>query len=91
MGEVKGISQSTSYEDLKQSKLQKAGGSPASNSGTSTPSFGIRKARSDPDVNKHNLQKEIEVHIITLQISDPLVIISNVYRNACCILTVYES
>jgi hypothetical protein len=61
----RGKSSFSSYEELKQVKLQKStgGSSVASSSGTASPvpSFGIRKARSDPDVNKHNQQKEIEV------------------------------
>ena len=52
----------TSYDDFKKQKLQQA--SSVSSSGTTTPvlSFGIRKARSHPDVNMHNLQKELEVN-----------------------------
>ena len=61
---------SSSYEDFKQSKLQETGGGVPMSSGRSeggsvppspTPSFGIRKAKSDPDVNKHNLMKDLEV------------------------------
>ena len=60
-----------SYEDFKQSKLQEMGGGAPVNGGRSeagssipsspAPSFGIRKAKSDPDVNKHNMTKELEV------------------------------
>ena len=53
---------SSSYESFKQQKQQSS--SPGSvRSGTSTPpsGFGIRKARSDPDVNLHSMQKEVEV------------------------------
>ena len=51
----------TSYDDFKKQKIQQA--SSISSSGTTTPvqSFGIRKARSHPDVNMHNIQKELEV------------------------------
>ena len=67
----------SSYEDFKQSKLQETGGGAPMSSGRSdggsvpaspTPSFGIRKAKSDPDINKHNMMKDLEVLMNLIQL-----------------------
>ena len=60
---------STSYDDLKKKKQRESSGtsSVGSRSGTASPQpgmgFGIRKARSHPDVNVQSLQKEVDVSL----------------------------
>lgn len=50
---------SSSYEDFRRERL-KQGGS-ATSGQSPVPSFGIRKAKSDPDVGMQNMQKDLEV------------------------------
>ena len=61
------MTHSASYESFKLKKLSgsttpvAAGGSVRSAASSPQPTFGLRKVRSDPDVNMHNMQKEVEV------------------------------
>lgn len=63
----RGMRHSSSYEDFKQNKQHEMGSvSGRSETASPAPSFGIRKARSDPDVNRHNMTKELEVSLCIL-------------------------
>ena len=50
---------SSSYEDFRRERLRQGGS--ATGGQSPVPSFGIRKAKSDPDVGMQNMQKELEV------------------------------
>ena len=58
---VRPIKHSSSYEDFRKQRLQQGGAPPTAGGGQGT-GFGIRsKARSDPDISRQNLQKDLEV------------------------------
>ena len=50
---------SSSYEDFRRERLKQ--GASTSGSHSHVPSFGIRKAKSEPDVGLQNMQKNVEV------------------------------